>query len=76
MCLQCSQMMWTSGKNVAVTQHMTLLTVQRTSERDGKEMLEEEGSSMKVIMSGKKGCECADVKEMTTLRIHKEIKNG
>ena len=52
------------------------MTVQHTSERDGKEMLEEEGNSMKVIMSGRKGCECADVKEMTNLHIHKEIKNG
>lgn len=52
------------------------MTVQHTSEREGKEMLEEEGNSVKVIMSGKKGCECADVKEMTNLHIHKEIKNG
>jgi len=39
------------------------MTVQHTSERDGKEMLEEEGNSTKVIMSGKKGCEYADVKK-------------
>ena len=52
------------------------MCVQRTSERDGKEMLEEEGNNMKVILSGKKGCECADVKEMTNLHRHIEIKTG
>jgi hypothetical protein len=50
------------------------MTVQCTGERDGKEMLKEEGYNVKVIMSGKKRCECADVKEMTNLHIHKEIK--
>jgi hypothetical protein len=52
------------------------MTVHCTSERDGKEMLEEEGNSMKVIMSGNKRCECADVTEMTNLHTHKQIKNG